>query len=172
MKILVAGIGNIFFGDDAFGCEVIRELADRGLPESVTVKDFGIGSYDLAFALTEDFDAVILADAAPRGGDPGTLYLIEPNADGLIEAGPRSLDGHAMGPVAVIQMARSIGTVCGRLFLVGCEPETCGKEEGQMGLSASVQEAIPQALAMIESLVADLLRGKKQNERVAGLVRA
>jgi hydrogenase maturation protease len=76
MRILVAGIGNIFLGDDAFGCEVARILSQRSLPEGVRVRDFGIRSLDLAYAMMEDYDAVILVDASPRGDAPGTLYLI------------------------------------------------------------------------------------------------
>ncbi|MEO5717173.1 MAG: hydrogenase maturation protease, partial [Chthoniobacterales bacterium] len=78
-KILVAGIGNIFFGDDAFGCEVASQLARRPLPEGVRVTDFGIKSYDLAYAIMDDYDAVILVDATSQGAEPGTLYLIEPD---------------------------------------------------------------------------------------------
>ncbi|MGH7848434.1 MAG: hydrogenase maturation protease, partial [Candidatus Binatia bacterium] len=73
-KILVAGIGNIFLGDDGFGVEVARELAKRKLPESVRVVDFGIRGFDLAYALLDGYDLTILVDAAPRGGLPGTLY--------------------------------------------------------------------------------------------------
>ena len=57
-RILVAGIGNIFFGDDAFGCEVAAELAKRPLPDGIKVlRDFGIRSYDLAYAMMEDLRA-------------------------------------------------------------------------------------------------------------------
>ena len=82
-RILVAGIGNIFFGDDAFGCEVAKELAQRPLPEGVRVIDFGIRSYDLAYAIMDDYDATILVDASPRGSPPGTVYLIEPDLNKL-----------------------------------------------------------------------------------------
>ena len=78
-KILVAGIGNIFFGDDAFGCEVATQLARRPLPEGVRVTDFGIRSYDLAYAIMDDYDAVILVDATAQGAEPGTIYLIAPD---------------------------------------------------------------------------------------------
>ena len=162
MKILVAGIGNIFFGDDAFGCEVIRALRQRALPQEVTVTDFGIRGYDLAYALTNDFDAVILVDAAPRNSVPGTLYLIEPDTEGTNDSRDTMMDGHAMSPITVIKMAKSFGRVCEKLYLVGCEPETCENGDDQMGLSPKVQEAIPQALAMIDSLVNELLGIREQ----------
>jgi hydrogenase maturation protease len=172
MKILIAGIGNIFFGDDAFGCEVIRELNHHDLSEEVTVIDFGIRSYDLVYALTDNFNAVILVDAFPRGGQPGSLYLIEPNTTFLNESDKMAIDGHALNPVAVLQMAHSLGHVCEKIFLVGCEPETCGNEDGQMGLSPNVQEAIPRALTMIDSLVRDLLGTHEQKQEIIRLASA
>lgn len=172
MKILVAGIGNIFFGDDAFGCEAVRELARRGVPEYVTIKDFGIRGYDLAFALTDDYDAAILVDVVSRGGFPGTLYLIEPDVDGMAAPEKPSPDGHSMDPAAVIQMAQSFGTICGRIFLIGCEPETWAGQDEEGGISSKVREAIPQALAMIESLVTELRGTNKIEEETAGLVPA
>ena len=172
MKILIAGIGNIFFGDDAFGCEVIRELSRHELPENVTVMDFGIRGYDLAYALTDNFNAVILVDAFPRGRQAGSLYLIEPDTTLFNEADKTPVDGHALNPVAVIQMAQSIGQVCEKLFLVGCEPDSCENEDGRMGLSPNVKEAIPRALAMIDSLVRDLLGTNEQKQEIAGLAPA
>jgi hydrogenase maturation protease len=155
--LLVAGIGNIFFGDDAFGSVVARELMLRPLPEGVRVDDFGIRSFDLAYALMDGCDAILI-DAVPRGGPPGTLYLIEPDLAGL--GGADVPDGHSMNPVHVLQMVRSLGGRTGRLYLVGCEPAVLEPEEGQMGLSECVQAAVPRAIEMVESLVDDLLHDK------------
>ncbi len=110
-RILVAGIGNIFFGDDAFGCEVAAELAKRPLPDGVTVRDFGIRSYDLAYAMMDDYDATILIDASPRGETPGTIYLIQPEIN--IEPAKNKLDegidevvnAHSMNPVRALQLS-------------------------------------------------------------------
>src|SRR6185437_6016296 len=89
MKILVGGIGNIFFGDDAFGIEVVRRLSDCGVSANVCVKDFGIRGFDLASALCEEWDLVILVDSMSRGGEPGVLYVIEPDlSEGSKDAGP------------------------------------------------------------------------------------
>lgn len=172
MKILIAGIGNIFFGDDAFGCEVMCELNRRRLPGGVTAIDFGIRGYDLAYALTNDFDAVILVDAVSRGCQPGSLYLIEPETTVSNQDARIAIDGHALNPVAVIQMAQSIGQVCEKLFLVGCEPGTSESDEGRVGLSPNVQDAIPRALGMIDLLVSDLLRTHEEKQEMAGLAPA
>lgn len=155
-SILVAGIGNIFLGDDGFGVEVIRRLSSREFPQSVRVTDFGIRGYDLAYALLDGHDFTILVDAAGRGGAPGTLYVIEPDV-----TGHSLMDAHAMNPASVLQLANSMGTVRGRIVLVGCEPATLGGDEGQMGLSDTVAAAVDEAARLIEDLVAKLLRGDK-----------
>src|SRR5436190_545744 len=121
-RILVAGVGNIFFGDDAFGVEVVRELAQHAWPETVRVVDFGIRSYHLAFALTEGYEAVILVDAVPRGEVPGTIYLMEIDVEETPKMDSDLPDGHSLNPFRVLQMAQALGGVRGRLFLIGCEP--------------------------------------------------
>ncbi len=156
-RILVAGIGNIFLGDDAFGVEAVRELAQRTLPEGVEVVDFGIRSHDLAFALMDEHDAVILIDATPRGYAPGTLYLIEPDFSALIEAEGSVPNGHGMDVVRALQMAKWLGGRPGRLYLVGCEPAALESEDGQIGLSDAVRAAVPRALAMVESVLLEVL---------------
>jgi hydrogenase maturation protease len=157
MKLLVAGIGNIFFGDDAFGCEVARELMKRAQPGGVKVDDFGIRGYDLAYALMEECDAILI-DAVSRGEKPGSLFLIEPDQASL---GDESLpDGHTMTPVSVLKLVQSLGGTTGRLYLVGCEPSVFELEDGEMGLSAPVQAAVPHAVAMIEALIDDLLQDR------------
>jgi hydrogenase maturation protease len=161
-RILVAGIGNIFFGDDAFGCEVARELSRRPLPENVRVIDFGIRSYDLAYAIMDDYAATILVDAVPRGQAPGTLFLIEPDLDNFASAAMP--DGHSMNPVSVLQLVRSLGGEPRGLYLVGCEPAVLEPEEGEMGLSETVQAAVPPAIELIEKLIQDLV-GRTENSK-------
>jgi hydrogenase maturation protease len=153
--VLVAGIGNVFLGDDGFGVEVVHRLSSRTFRRGVTVKDFGIRGLDLAFDLVDGPDLTILVDATARGGAPGTLYTIEPElpkpADG---DSPESLAGHGMDPVKVLRMAQRLGSPLGRVVLVGCEPETFGPEnEGHMGLSAPVEAAVSEAVRLIEELV-------------------
>jgi hydrogenase maturation protease len=155
-RILIAGIGNIFLGDDAFGVETVRELAKYKQAEGVRVVDFGIRAYDLAYAIADGYDAVILVDASPRGQPPGTVYLIEPELGGLEKTG-LLVNGHSLNAVTVLQMAAAFDAKIGMLYLVGCEPATLECDEGQMGLSASVAAAVPQAVETIQSLVGELL---------------
>jgi len=158
-RILVAGIGNIFMADDAFGCEVARRLAGREWPEEVRVVDFGIRGFDLAYALMDGYDVTIFVDATPRGGEPGTVYTIEPDLselDGLGAEG-MAVEPHGMNPLKVLGMVKAMGGGFKRILLVGCEPETLGPEEGQMGLSAPVEAAVDEAVKVVESLVAKLL---------------
>lgn len=161
-RILVAGIGNIFFGDDAFGCDVAMEMSRRTLPRGVRVSDFGIRSYDLAYAIMDDYIATILVDTVSRGGEPGTLYLIEPDLDNL--DGSQIPDGHSMNPVSVLQLVRSLGGEPRKLYLVGCEPCVLELEDGAMGLSENVRAAVPHAIEMIEKLIEDLI-GKHENQK-------
>ena len=158
-KILVAGIGNIFFGDDAFGCEVASQLSRRPLPEGVRVTDFGIRSYDLAYAIMDDYDATILVDATPQGNLPGTIYLIEPDLKMLDELQEEAVNPHGMNPVRVLQLVRSLGGKPGWLRVVGCEPAVLENEEGALGLSEKVQAAVMPAIEMIESLIRDISNG-------------
>jgi hydrogenase maturation protease len=162
-NILVAGIGNIFLGDDGFGVEVARQLAARQHPESVRVADFGIRGFDLAFALLDEPAATILVDAMPRGEQPGTVYVLEPDLDGDATAsGPDhaegSFQGHAMTPDSVFALVRALGGRPSNVTVVGCEPLTFGPEnEGCMGLSQPVADAVPEAVAIVEQLLSRLV---------------
>lgn len=153
VRILVAGIGNVFLGDDAFGVEVVQRLAGAQLPEGVTVIDFGIRAYDLALALMEEWDLTILVDALPNGGKPGTLYVMKPESPKPNDQ--NALDAHSMNPVAVLQLVETWGGKLGRLLVVGCEPANVeANEDGSMGLSAPVEAALHEAVRIIKELVA------------------
>jgi len=163
-KILVACIGNIFLGDDGFGVEVARHLSQRSIPEGVRVVDFGIRSYDLAYALMDDWDFVILVDAVPRGGEPGTIYVIEPELPAADAPQAPALDAHTMNPVAVLQMVALLspeqakfarGGEGKRIVIVGCEPSSADPEEAGMELSAPVRAAVDEAVRVIEELIAN-----------------
>lgn len=156
-RVLVAGVGNIFFGDDAFGVEVVRLLVSRPFPAGVTVKDFGIRGFDLACALVDGFAGVILVDAVQRGGPPGTLYVIEPTLSDE-NPPPEVLEGHGLHPAKVLALARSLGEICPWIRILGCEPLTFGtQEEPALGLSASVVAAVPEAVRLVEELVGKCL---------------
>jgi len=154
-SILIAGIGNIFLGDDAFGVEVVQRLANCKLPDRVKAIDFGIRGFDLACALLDGYDVTVLVDACPRGGTPGSVYVIEPDLSSLDrqEAQQSSVDAHSMNPLNVIRLAKSMGGELKRIVLVGCEPATLGPEEGHMGLSDPVATAVGVAETVVQSLV-------------------
>jgi hydrogenase maturation protease len=159
-RILVAGIGNIFFGDDAFGCEVAAELAKRSWPDGVSIVDFGIRAYDLAYAIMDGYDVTVLVDAAPRGEKPGTVYLLELDPKKVDTCGDEIVNAHALTPVRVLQLIRALGGHAKNLYLVGCEPAQLDAE-GVIGLSEDVRDAIPVAVKMIEKTIADLACGRR-----------
>lgn len=155
-RVLVAGIGNIFLGDDAFGPEVAAALLRRPQPPGVRVADYGIRGLDLAYELLDGYHAVVLIDAAPRGERPGTLYVIEPDQpdeDTLPEA-------HGMDPVRVLALARRLGgELPGTLLLVGCEPDTVPtgiEDEPPTELSPPVRRAVGHAVRLVERVVAEI----------------
>jgi hydrogenase maturation protease len=152
-RTLVAGIGNIFLGDDGFGCEVVHVLERMKMPAGVRVVDYGIRGLDLAYALLEPYETVIFVDTASRGSTPGTVYLLQPSHAGDSET--ISLDPHSMNPVHLLAMARSLGEITAEIFIVGCEPHDFGDElEGRMELSAIVASSIPEAVNAVIELIA------------------
>ncbi|HST54230.1 MAG TPA: hydrogenase maturation protease [Pyrinomonadaceae bacterium] len=163
-RILIAGIGNIFLGDDAFGSEVARALERRALPDGVRVVDFGIRGFDLVYALLDDYEATIFVDATPRGGEPGTLYTIEPDLSELdgLDAEGMMVEPHGMNPLKVLAMVKSMGGQFGRILLLGCEPSPLLSEEGYMGLSEPVRAAVDEAINVVESLVAKILAEERR----------
>ena len=160
-SILIAGIGNIFLGDDAFGCEVVKRLSERKWPDNVRVVDFGIRGFDLAYALLDGYDVTIFIDAAPRGEAPGTVYTIKPDVNEVpsLEGQGPLLEAHGMDPLKVLNMVKSMGGEFKEILLVGCEPATFGPEEGKIGLSEQVETAVPTAITVVESLVAKICNG-------------
>ncbi|MGB9068898.1 MAG: hydrogenase maturation protease [Candidatus Acidiferrales bacterium] len=162
LTVLVAGIGNIFLGDDAFGVEVVNRFAGRPLPEGVRVIDFGIRGFDLTYALLDGADVTILVDACPRGGAPGDLYVVEPDLNSLGGAGKSdaAVDAHGMNPMNVLRAAQAMGGPLKKILLIGCEPQTFGPEEGHMGLSEPMALAVEPAVALLESVVKRTLGGE------------
>jgi hydrogenase maturation protease len=156
MSVLVACIGNIFQGDDAFGCAVARVLLQKAPTDDVRIVDFGIRGVDLTYALMDAPELTVLVDAVTRGGEPGTLYMIEPELEA--EGGQEMADAHSMDPVSVLRAVKAMGGRLGRVLLVGCEPGDLGGAEGRMGLTSPVTAAIEEAAAMVESLVANGLQ--------------
>jgi hydrogenase maturation protease len=151
-RVLVAGIGNVFLGDDGFGVEVVRRLAARGVPAGVHVMDAGIRGFDLAFTLLDGYDTAILIDTTSRGGAPGTLYVIEPAP---ADARDAAVETHGMAPHKVLALVQALGGAPPRMFVVGCEPGTFGDDDVLApGLSAPVAAAVDGAVALVDSLLA------------------
>jgi hydrogenase maturation protease len=165
MRVLVAGVGNVFLSDDGFGVEVVRRLQARGgLPEAVELVDVGIRGVHLAYQLLDGYDVLVLVDATRRGDDPGTLYVLEHD----LAAPSRSveapnvppLDGHGLDPDAVLALLASLATSMGvdrpvqRVLVVGCEPATLDEA---MGLSTPVAAAVDQAVQIVTDLTRELV---------------
>ncbi|QFQ95004.1 hydrogenase maturation protease [Streptomyces phaeolivaceus] len=157
-RTLVAGIGNVFLGDDGFGVETVRLLAERELPADIGVVDIGVRGVHLAYQLLDGYDTLVLVDATARGGAPGTLYVIDHEIGGASPSPTApALDGHRMTPDTVLAL---LGTLCAgtdgepprRVLVVGCEPASVDE---RIGLSMPVSEAVPEAVRLIE----ELLRG-------------
>ncbi|MFF3937109.1 hydrogenase maturation protease [Streptomyces phaeofaciens] len=170
IRTLVAGIGNIFLGDDGFGVETARRLAGRRLPEHVEVVDIGVRGVHLAYQLLDGYDTLVLVDATTRGGPPGTLYTIEYDGPAGEPGAVPAIDGHRMTPDAVLAL---LDTLCAgtdgqpprRVLIVGCEPASV--EEG-IGLSVPVSDAVPRAVRLIE----ELLRGDEPSVAQASTAEA
>lgn len=159
-RVLVAGIGNIFLGDDGFGVEVLRRLGEQSLPPDVELVDIGIRGMHLAYQLLDGYEALVLIDAAPRGGKAGDLYLIEPDLAAIPEDDGSLLNGHGMEPDAVLSLIKTLARdqaeqVISRVLVVGCEPATV--EEG-IGLSPPVAAAVDAAVAMVVRVLDTELR--------------
>jgi hydrogenase maturation protease len=166
MNILIAGIGNIFHGDDAFGSEVARRLLPMSWPHGVKVVDFGIRGIDLTYALLDEPDVAILIDATPQNAQPGALCVIEPDLSetGQNDAGPTLLDAHSLNPMNVLRQVKALGGRLPRILLIGCEPAELGGDDGYVGLSEPVQAAVAEAIVLSQQLVSELLEERCQRE--------
>ncbi len=149
-QLLVAGVGNIFLGDDGFGVEVAGRLAGQSMPDGVHVADFGIRGVHLAYELMDGYDELILVDAVPRGERPGTVYVIEPDMEAPAPETGIPMDAHGMDPETVFGTLRQLGGRLERALVVGCEPEDTS--EG-MGLSEPVGRAVDEAVRAVRELV-------------------
>jgi hydrogenase maturation protease len=156
LQILVAGIGNAWMKDDAFGGEVAQRLARRELPAGVRVFDFGTGGLDLAYEVMRGYDALVLVDVSRQGGEPGTLYVMEADEEsvsGGIEDG-EMLNPHGMDPQTVLRFVKSVGGWPGRVVVIACEPAAV--EQMGLGLSDVVSAVVERAVDLVLSTVAEL----------------
>ena len=148
-RILVAGVGNVFLRDDAFGVEVVRLLAERPQPPGVQIQDYGIRGVHLVYELLDGYDLFVLIDAAPRGEAPGTVSVLEVELPSP-EAQP-VIDAHSLTPDAIFGLLSSLGGHPGRNLVVACEP---AEVDAGMGLSDPVREALPHAVRAVEEILA------------------
>jgi hydrogenase maturation protease len=153
MRTLIAGLGNIFAGDDGFGCAVAEALDPARLPDSTEVHDFGIRGVHLAYQLLEPYDLVVIIDTVSRSGAPGTLYVIEhhaaPEPPATDDAAPL-MDAHDMAPDEVLALVPMLGGAIGRVVVVGCEPDSIAPG---MGLSATVASSVERAVQLVTEIV-------------------
>ena len=150
-RVLVAGIGNIFLGDDGFGPEVVRQLSSGELPADVGLVDYGIRGMHLAYDLLDGYDGLVLIDAVPGQDPPGTIRVLEVGEDDL---GTGGLDAHGMDPATVLSSLRALGGRLPRTLVVGCVPADL--DEG-IGLSPVVAAAVEPAATTVRALLASEL---------------
>jgi hydrogenase maturation protease len=154
--ILVAGVGNAWLRDDGFGGEVARRLQQRGLPDGVAVMDAGTGGLALAYEVMRGYDALVILDVTREGGDPGTLYVIEPDEDtirGSIEDGEQ-INPHSMNPQTVLRYVKSVGAWPGRVVVIACEPADI--DDMGWGLSDPVRAAVDRAVDLVLETIDDI----------------
>jgi len=158
-RVLVAGIGNLFFGDDGFGVEVAHRLAGRTLSPRVHVEDYGIRGVHLAYDVVDRYDALVLVDAVPLGDEPGTLAVLAPDQSDANAATDAALDSHRMTPDAVLRGLAMLGVRLDGLYVVACQPETIAPG---IGLSAPVAGAVERACDLVVDLVDQLVPATRQ----------
>jgi hydrogenase maturation protease len=162
-RILVAGIGNIFLGDDGFGPEVMRHVVGQPPDDEVHPVDYGIRGMHLAYDLLEDWHALVLVDAVPNRGAPGTLHVFEADHDSL--SATAGFEAHSMDPAAVFATLTALGGTAPRTIVIGCEVENI--DEG-MGLSEPVAAAVPGAVEAVNDVIADLSARTTARTRSSG----
>ncbi|MBV9838614.1 MAG: hydrogenase maturation protease [Solirubrobacterales bacterium] len=158
-SILIAGVGNAWLRDDGFGGEVARALQNRELPPGVSIMDAGTGGLDLAYEVMRGYDALVILDVSRQGGEPGTLYVMEPDEE-QVEAGiedGQAINPHAMDPQTVLRFVKSIGAWPGRVVVIACEPAEV--EQIGWGLSERVRNAVARAVDLVLETVAELRSG-------------
>jgi hydrogenase maturation protease len=155
-QILIAGVGNAWLQDDAFGAEVARCLGERELPSGVSVMDVGTSGLDLAYEVMRGYSALVIVDVSKQGGEPGTLYVMDVEPDDVpaeIQDG-ESIDPHSMDPLTMLRFVRVIGGWPGRVQVIACEPAVV--DDVGLGLTPAVEEAVERAIALVLDTVEEL----------------
>ena len=118
----------------------------------VQLVDYGIRGMHLAYDLLDGCEALVLVDAIPTRGAPGTLHVFEADNESLTATA--GLDAHAMDPGAVFASLNALGGTPPYTVVIGCE--AANVDEG-IGLSAEVAAAVPEAVRALEDVIARLL---------------
>ncbi len=167
-RVLVAGVGNIFLGDDAFGVEVARALVAGAPLPGVAVRDFGTRGVDLAYTLAGGFDALVLVDCMQRGKAPGTLSVIEPDFRSLELNHEFVGPAHGVDPCRVFSLLEALGGSLRATLLVACEPLAFGSDDEPMiALSAPVLDAVARAVPLVAALALELANTVASDAREA-----
>jgi hydrogenase maturation protease len=156
-SVLVAGVGNAWLRDDGFGSAVAQRLATVALPDGVSVMDAGTGGLDLAYEVMRGYDGLVILDVSQQGGEPGTLYVIEPD-EASVEAGIEDgqvINPHAMDPQTVLRFVKSLGAWPGRVLVIACEPAEV--EQMGWGLSPAVTDAVQKAVDLVIETTREML---------------
>jgi hydrogenase maturation protease len=150
-RTLVAGVGNVFLRDDAFGVEVVRLLGEQPRADGVQIRDFGIRGVHLAYDLLDGCDLFVLIDAAPRGAAPGTVSVVDIELPDPAALTNPVIDAHSLTPDSIFGLLVSLGGRPGRSLLVACEPADVS---AGMGLTDQVAQALPHAVRAVEEILA------------------
>ncbi len=143
-RVLILGLGNPLLGDEGIGVRVVEELKGLELPDGVTVVEGGTAGLGL-IGLMEEFQRVIIVDAADMGHPPGRVVRFTPlEAQFKVTDAPLSL--HQIGLGEVLALADALEVVPAELVIIGIQPS---RVEGGAGLSPEVEGAIPQIIRLI-----------------------
>jgi hydrogenase maturation protease len=160
-RVIVAGMGNVLRRDDGFGVQVARHLAtSHTLPAQVRVIEVGIGGIHLVHELMARYDLLIIVDAVDRASAPGTVHVLQADVDDLGTWSPEArgdflADMHYATPSKALVLARALGVLPPRVFIVGCQPENA--DELGIGLSAPVARSVHETVHTVQRLVARAL---------------
>jgi hydrogenase maturation protease len=156
LRILVAGVGNIFLGDEGFGPAAVQELLRAPLPAGVTACNFSNRSHDLGYAIAQGWEVVVFLAASVRGAAPGSLSVVELDPDGILLAGPTA-DSRCLHPALELQLATGYGPLPPHLYLVACEPTVLECHDGELALSRETSSAVTAAAELTRDLLAQFV---------------
>lgn len=153
MRTVIAGFGNTLRGDDGFGIEVLRRLGDSDIErQGVELIEVGTAGIRLAQELLTPCDLLIIADAMTRGGEPGTVYVLEVDSVDDVQR----VDMHVAIPSHALSVAKALDVLPAKVILVGCEPMEVDEMTCDLTgeLTPPVRAAVDVAVRRIHDLLA------------------